>query len=123
MVFNPDKCSFMLFGVKDELQDLVSDKVTIKNSKGEKVLGITFDNKLDVSPHLTSITKKANIKLNVLTRVQKYTTTEQKTSLTSSFIKSEFNCCSLKKALQRLNRLNDIHERSLSSTHSYNRKI
>ena len=34
MVFNPDKCSFMVFGVKDELQDLVSDNVTIKNSKG-----------------------------------------------------------------------------------------
>ena len=33
MVLNPDKCSFMLFGVKYELQtDLLSDKVTIRNS-------------------------------------------------------------------------------------------
>ena len=44
MVLNPDKCYFMLFGVKDELQtDLVSKNVTTKNSKEEKVLGITFE--------------------------------------------------------------------------------
>ena len=36
MVFNPDKCSFMLFGVRDELQtDLVSNNGTIKNSTDE----------------------------------------------------------------------------------------
>ena len=44
MVFDPDKCYFMLFRVKDELQtDLVSNNVTTKNSKEEKVLGITFE--------------------------------------------------------------------------------
>ena len=48
MFLSPDKCSFMLFCVKDELQtDLVSNNVTIKNSKDEKVLEITFDNKLE----------------------------------------------------------------------------
>ena len=86
MVLNPDKCSFMLFGVKDELQtDLVSNNVTIKNSKEEKVLGITFDNKLDPSTNFTSITKKTNIKLNLFTRIQKYMTPDQKTFLTSQF--------------------------------------
>ena len=67
-------------GVKDEFQiDLLSNNVTTKKSKDEKVLGITFDNKLDFSMHLTRITKKANTKLNALTRVQKYMTPEQKT--------------------------------------------
>ena len=42
----------------------------IENSKEEKVLGITFDNKLEFTTHLTSITKKANTKLNALNRVQ-----------------------------------------------------
>ena len=38
----------MLFRVKDKLQtDLLSNNVPIKNRKVEKVLGITFDNKLD----------------------------------------------------------------------------
>ena len=52
----------MLFGVKDELQtDLVSNNVTIKNSKEGKVMGITFDIKLDFSSHLTSNTKKEDV--------------------------------------------------------------
>ena len=45
MILNPDKCGFMLFGVKD----LVSSKVTIIISKEEKILGITFDNTFDLS--------------------------------------------------------------------------
>ena len=73
----------MLFGIKDELQtDLVSTNVTN--------------------------TKKANVKLNNLSRVQKNMTPEQRTFLTASFIKSQFNYCPLiwifclKKALHRL---------------------
>ena len=73
MVLSPNKCSFMLFGLKNELQtDLVSNNATSKNNKEGKVLGITIDSKLDFSMHLTSITKKANINLNALTKVRKY---------------------------------------------------
>lgn len=37
MILSPDKCSFMLSTVKDELQtDFVSNNVTIKISKEEK---------------------------------------------------------------------------------------
>ena len=73
MVLSTDKCSFMLFGVKDELQtDLVSNSVIIKNSKEENELGITFDSNLDLSTtHLISIAKKASITFNALTRVKR----------------------------------------------------
>ena len=73
MVLSADKCSFMLSGVKDELQtDLVSNSVTIKNSKEENELGITFDSNLDLSTtHLISIAKKASITFNALTRVKR----------------------------------------------------
>ena len=85
----PGKYSFMLFGVKDELQkDLVSNNVKIKNSKEEKVLGITVDSKLEFSTHLTNITKEANIKFNAFTGAQKYLTPEQNTLLILSFTKS-----------------------------------
>ena len=81
MLLNSDKCSFITFGIKDDLQtDLVSNKITTENSKEEKVEGITFHNKFDFSTHLTGITKKANIKLNALTRLQKYMTPEQRPS-------------------------------------------
>ena len=72
VVLSADKCSFMLFGVKDELQtDLVSNNITIKNSKEENELGITFDSSLDLSTHLISIAKKASIKFNALTWVKR----------------------------------------------------
>ena len=68
-VLNLDKYCFMLFGVNDDiLTDLASNNSTVKDSKKEKILGIIFDNKLDFSLHLTSITKKANIKFNNLTK-------------------------------------------------------
>ena len=48
MVLNSDKCSFLLLGVDDELQaNLVYENETLKNSKQEKVLGVTMDNKLN----------------------------------------------------------------------------
>ena len=68
-VLNLDKYYFMLFGVNDDiLTDLASNNSTVKDSKKEKILGIIFDNKLDFSLHLTSITKKTNIKLSNLTK-------------------------------------------------------
>ena len=53
IVLNPDKCSFMLLGVDNELQtNLVCANETLKNSKQEKVLGVTIDNKLNFATHL-----------------------------------------------------------------------
>ena len=50
----------------------------LKNSKQEKVLGITIDNKLNFGLRLSNITKNAKIKFNALKRVQKYMTAYQK---------------------------------------------
>ena len=45
-VLNPVEYSFILFGAEDELQtDVVSNNVTIINSKEKKVLGITTDSR------------------------------------------------------------------------------
>ena len=53
IVLNADKCSFMLLAVDNELQtNLVCANETVKNSKQEKVLGVTIDNKLDLATHL-----------------------------------------------------------------------
>ena len=76
MVLNPDKCSFMLLSVDDEL---VCRNETLKNNKQEKVLGIIIVNKLNFVIHLLNITKNFHSKFNALTRVQKYMSTGQKT--------------------------------------------
>ena len=84
MVLNPDKCSFMLLVVDDEFQTkLVCRNETLKNSKQEKVLGVTIENKLNFATHLSGIIKNASIKFNALTRVQKYMTTDQKKNVYS----------------------------------------
>ena len=96
MVLNPDKCTFMLLGVNDELQtNLVCRNEILKNSKQEKVLGVTIDKKLIFAMHLSNITKNANIKFNTLTRVQKCMTTDKKKCIFSLFIKSQFTYCHL----------------------------
>ena len=78
MVLNPDKCTFMLLGVNNELQtNLVCGNETLKNSKQEKVLGVTIE-KLIFAMHLSNITKNANIKFNTLSRVQRCMTTNKK---------------------------------------------
>ena len=60
MVLNPEKCSFMLLGVDDLLQtNMVCGDEILKNTKQEKVLGVTLDNKLNFATHLLNITKNA----------------------------------------------------------------
>ena len=117
MVLNPDKCSFMLSGVDDELQTiLVCGNETLKNSNQEKVLGVTTDNKLNFAKNLLNIAKNANIKFNALTRVQKYVTTDKKKRIFSSFIKSQFTYSPLIWMFctkHSIGRINSIHERCL----------
>ena len=45
------------------------DDIIIKNSLSKKILGLTIDNNLDFSDHITNICKTANQKLNVSFRV------------------------------------------------------
>lgn len=86
MVLNLEKCSFILLGVDDELlTDPTCRTENPKYSNQKKVSGVTFDNKLNFATHLVNITKNANSKFNALTRVQNYTTSEQKTIIFSSF--------------------------------------
>ena len=66
-----------VLSVDDELQtNRACRNETLKNSKQEKVLGVTIDNKLNFAMHLSNITKYANIEFNALT---KYMTTDKKT--------------------------------------------
>ena len=74
-----NKCACMVLGVDDELQtNLACGNETHKNSKQEKVLGVTIDNKLNLASHLSNIAENADIKFNELTKVQNYMTTDQK---------------------------------------------
>ena len=79
--------SCFLTQLNDSLQtNLVCGDGILKNTKQEKVLGVTLDNKLNFATHLLNISKDASKKFNALTRVQKYMTNDQKRLIFSSFI-------------------------------------
>ena len=91
MVLNPEKWSFMLLGFDDSLQtNLVCGDEILKNTKQEKVLCVTLDNKLNFVTCLLNITKNANKKFNALRGVQNYMAADRKKLIFSSFIKSQF---------------------------------
>ena len=46
MVPNPEKCCFLTLEFQDAQPNFSYDNITIKNVSGEKILGITIDNKL-----------------------------------------------------------------------------
>ena len=64
MIFDADKCNFLTLGFQDAQPSFSYDKLTIKNLSGDKMLGITIDNKLTFKNHWKNICKKANQKLN-----------------------------------------------------------
>ena len=54
----------MLLGVDDDLQtNLVRGNEALKNSKQEKALGVTIDNKISFATYLSNITKNAILNL------------------------------------------------------------
>ena len=60
MILNPDKYYFLTLGFQDAQPNFSYNYTTIKNVSEEKILGITFNNKLTFKSHLENIWKKAN---------------------------------------------------------------
>ena len=58
---NPDKFH-MLLSDADKNISMVVDKFDIPNTSTQKLLGITFDNKLNFKPHVTNLCNKASQK-------------------------------------------------------------
>jgi len=117
MILNPDKCSYLVLGNKKQvIQSLHFENFILPNVSEEKILGITFDNKLRFDSHIKVICKKANQKLSALSRISCYMHQKQRKLIINSFIKSQFNYCPLiwlfcsRKAN---NKIDNIQERSL----------
>ena len=73
MVLNPEKCHFLLFGVKENEQFvLIYSDITLKHSSHKIILGVTTDNKLSSDEHINNIHKIANKKFNARSRINHY---------------------------------------------------
>ena len=67
MKLNTDKCHLLLSS--QEPNELKIGDLHINNSLSEKLLGITFDCKLNINKHIEDIFQKASQKINALERL------------------------------------------------------
>ena len=115
MKANPDKFHLLLSIPDDNLLVNV-DQYEIHNSTNEKLLGVTFDNKLTFNEHVSGLCKKASQKLHALSRISRFMTTEKRRIIMNSFINSQFGYCPLIWMFHSRNlnnRINKIQERAL----------
>ena len=99
--------------------DNISAKIgnnVIKSSTSVKLLGVTIDNKLNFTEHVSKICKKVSTKLHALARVSNYMSTDKLRVIMKAFIESQFGYCPLiwmfhSRTLN--NRINSLHERAL----------
>ena len=120
MVLNPGKRHYLIIDkdIADEFIEL--GKKTLHAEAEQKLLGITIDKDLKFPSHTKSIIKAANQKLSALIWVAPLMTHFNKKFTINSFIKGQFNYCSLlwmfstRAANQKINRL---HERRALLNH------
>ena len=112
---NPGKFHLLLSD-KNEEYSLKVESSEVKNSKSQKLLGITIDNKLTFDDHVSSICTKASQKLHALSRVSNFMTFKQRKIIMNTFISSQFGYCPLVwmfHSRKLNNRINRLHERAL----------
>ena len=111
---NADKCHLLLSS-NQQISLTVKDS-KIESSKHVKLLGITLDNDLNFTKHVTSLCKKANSKISALGRVAPYMSINKARMIMKAFVSSQFSYCPLvwMNHSRILNsRINRLHERSL----------
>ena len=70
MKSNNDKCHLLISSPNEVSIKIGCDEVF--NEKSVKLLGVTIDQNLNFTEHVTKLCKKANMKLHALARVSKY---------------------------------------------------
>ena len=96
MKLNEEKCKLLILSKKSNNNtEIILGNETIKNSKSEKLLGITIDEKLTFNKHIGNLCKKASQKLHALARISKYMDKDKVRTIMKAFITSQFGYCPL----------------------------
>ena len=114
MKANVNKCHLLL-STTDAFNFEISETV-IGHSNSKKLLGVTFDNKLNFEKHIITICQRANRKLNAFARLTPYMELGKRSMLLNAFFNPQFTyypviwmCYS--HVLN--NKINRLHERCL----------
>ena len=97
MQANPDKFQFLAISKSDDsTHQLQLNGGTVLNSESYvKALGVTIDNRLNFSQHITEMCKKAARQLNALARISRVLDPTSRKIIYQSFVASNFNYCPL----------------------------
>ena len=118
MKSNNDKCHLIIINHENNVISIGDEEITV--SKSVELKGVTIDNKLNFSEHVTKICNKANQKLHALARIAKYLDPNKLKIIMRTFIESQFNYCPLTwmfHSRKLNNRINKFHQRALQLVH------
>ena len=116
MKLNTDKCHLLIAGTKSEFIYAKIGTDCIGESREERLLGVTIDNKLKFGTHITGLCKMAHKKLSALIRYTGILNFEKRRKLMKSFIESQFSYSPLTWMFHDRNlehKINRVHERAL----------
>ena len=119
---NPDKWHLILSEPGDSMKIMIGNEI-ISNSAYEKLLGVTFDNKLTFNIHINKHCKMARQQLHALARISRFMSIDQRKLIMNAFISSHFNYCPLIWMChsRSLNvQINRIYERALRMVYTDN---
>ena len=111
---NNDKCHLIV--CNQEHLSVTLGNENISSTKSVELLGVTIDNNLNFTEHVTKLCKKGNQKLHALARISKYMGEKKLKILMKTFINSQFNYCPLVWMFHNRtlnNKINRLHERAL----------
>ena len=112
---NADKCKLLITNHNENASISIQGEI-ISASNCVKLLGINIDNKLDYKEHISSICKKASLKLHALARISHFMNEHKLRILMKAFIESQFGYCPLIWMFHSRtsnNKINKLHERAL----------
>ena len=88
-----DKCHLIVYN--EEHLSVTLGNENISTTESVELLGVTIDNKLKFTEHVTDLYKKGNQKLHALARISKYMDKKKIKIIMKTFIISQFNYCPL----------------------------
>ena len=91
MKLNEYKCHLMIFDRNSNQVSVKIGEANVKESKEEKLLGITFYQTLNIKQHVKTLCKKANRKLHALARISCYMDKENLKQVMQAFVLSHFS--------------------------------
>jgi len=98
MIANPDKFKAIMItkrGSDTSGIELKINNEVILTQKEVTLVGVTVDNKLSFSPHISKISKTAASQLNSIKRLKRHFDIDTKKHLVKTYVLSQFNYCPL----------------------------